>query len=165
MALIVKQVSSVLEINLLLRGGIRGGAILKNANLMFGFYGLVGETVTFQSPAMDITFVPGADPNGFLSFLEIKKQIEAGCPDVEVSLFDGRLMLKGKDAPLAISIGSEVAQPARAILGFDGAAGGYSSGAVYGAPSAESAPRLVSIIPSSAQDNYLVILETLDDSP
>ena len=157
MPLYARKVSTASELEFFLQGGIRGDEVLNNSTYVIGLYGLVGKTVTFQSPGGAVTFSQGAYKDGFLTFVEIKKQIETAIPTVLVSLCGMSIAIKGR-SNIPVSIGSSSAEEGRTLLGFDGGAGGYVSGKVYNAPGG-ALPRLISVVPSPAHDDFVVITE------
>lgn len=89
MSLRVYKFRSVDEMELHLRGGVVGGK-----KIMPGLYGLVGLTLIFAQPdAETCTFVAGARSDGFLTFAEIKSQIEGAIDDLTVTQKDSFLVL------------------------------------------------------------------------
>jgi hypothetical protein len=107
----------IFEVQAFLNGAIVGG------NVGGGVAGLVGQTLTFTSPAFAITFKPVSpapltrDPYTLL-FQDIKQQIEAGSTQILVQQVGGRILFieKAPASGVALSPNNE---PAKALLGFD----------------------------------------------
>lgn len=112
------------QLNHWLQGGVIGG-VLHTTEEGSGFYGLVGATLTFATPSDSVTFLAGSSSNGFLTFAEVKEQIETAVSGVLVTLINQRIAVIESIPANGISIGSASAESARGILGFNGAAGGY----------------------------------------
>jgi len=135
----IYKFQSIAEMELHLNGAIVGAQVGSA-----GLAGLVGLTATFTTPAGSVTFLPSTSGDSILPFGEIKAQIEAAVAGLNVSLIHGRLVIREAVPTNGVDIGSAVAEPARAYLGFDGAADGHVVGLVYGnAYVAPAAPFLV----------------------
>lgn len=160
MAFRVKKFSNISEFEWFLRGGIIGAVVNLSTGTPPGLWGLVGQTVTFTVPADSVTFVLGADPNGFLTPAEIKAQMEAAIAGIVVSFSRNRLSIIESTPTNGIDIGSAAAEPARGILGFNPSAGGHVIGKVInsfvgGAP--PTTPYLVQLV-SANNDSYTAII-------
>jgi hypothetical protein len=160
MALRVYKFMSIDTFEWFLRGGIIGGLLRMNSESAPGLFGLVGETATFTLPSASVTFVAGADPSGYLTFAEIKTQIEAAVAGIIVSLNNGRLHIIESTPTNGVDIGSAGAQLARAILGFNGSAGAHTKGRVINplvGHAAPTTPYLVQLV-SANNDSYTAVI-------
>ena len=134
MALLVRKVAELAEVNALLRGGLIGGIDLRKST-----YNLDGKTLIFTTPAVTVTF--DTNPEGAqqpLSLKQILTQINATVGLVGwANAIEGRLKFEDPNAAAGIAMGNGTAN---AILGFKD----KQEGTVYGAPGG-SAPALVSV--------------------
>jgi len=92
----VYKFADIQKLEQFLNGGLRAGADPRK-----GFSGLVGKTLIFTLPAaVTVTFTQGAEKFNFLTFPEVKAQIEAavGAPKV---LQDGDSMVFIESSPSA----------------------------------------------------------------
>jgi hypothetical protein len=100
-----------------LNGGITGCDVSK------GVGGLVGQTLTFTSPADSVTFVGPTLPGGserdptVLLFGDIKEQIEAAVPSLVVASNKGRIVLLEATPANGVAL-SDNDEAAKALLGF-----------------------------------------------
>lgn len=160
MALRIRKFRSIDEFEWFLRGGVIGAVLPLNTSSGPGLFGLVGQTVTFTSPAGAVTFVAGADPSGFLTILEIKTQIETAIAGIQVSFTNNRMTVVEILPANGIDIGSAAAEPARGILGFAPAAGAHVSCSVinpFTGHAASTVPYLVQVV-SSSNDSYTALI-------
>lgn len=106
MPLLVRKFAELSTVNNLLRGGIRGGRIIKQ-----GVYGLDGETLVFTSPAVTVTFattLPGEQQ--VLSRKEILDQINAVVGLVGWAKFvDNQLVIVDPAGAVAVVLSSGTA--------------------------------------------------------
>ena len=159
MALRVYKFTNIGDLEWFLRGGVAGGQLKMVPDTGPGLHGLIGETLTFTTPAGSVTFT-GTDPGGFLTFGQIKSQIEAAVAGITVSMVDNRIRIVETTPTNGIDIGSAGAEPARAILGFDGAAGGHSVGKVikpFVGHAAPTTPYLVELVHAN-NDSYIAVI-------
>jgi len=132
------------------------GAIRAGRDPRKGYYGLVGTTLVFSKPSpATVTFVPGSStPNDpyFLSFEDVKTQIEAALAAVKVYCDGPELVLIEAAPSSGVQITSGTALP---LLGFDQSG---VLGRVYNYPdgsSAATSPHWVSTFPIG---NHYVLL-------
>ena len=138
MTIKIEKYGSLEEVNHMLLGGIVGGQ-LPNSGLISG---LVGETITFTSPAGSHTFTQPSDAAaGLMRFKDIKSQLEGAIANLVVLLIDGKIGFKHGTAGSVASFGTD-AQPAKPLLGFK--SGVAVSGRFVNAPGG-SAPALVNM--------------------
>lgn len=110
--LVIKKFANVDEANHMLKGGIVGG------NAGGEFTGLVGNTITFTSPADSVTFTqPAGRTEGVMLFTDIKTQVEAQIPTIRAVIVNGKIgfVLATPNAAVTLASANE---PARAMLGF-----------------------------------------------
>lgn len=149
MALLVRKIGELDEVNALLRGGIFCGRSLLESPT----YGLDGKTLVFNSPGATVTFattLPG--PQQALTIKQIIDQINA-VPTLAgyASAFEGRLFIIDPAAATAVELDNT--GTANAILGFDPAG---VAGEIYNAPGG-APPALVDITPmQQVSGGYLV---------
>jgi hypothetical protein len=136
MALLVRKVGDLIELNVLLRGGIFSGREIKAA-----LYGLDGKTLVFTTPAATVTF--DTNPEGSqqsLSLQDIVEQINATVGLTGYAkAFKSRIQLQKPTGNAAVVLSGT--GTANALLGFGDST---VTGVVYAAPGG-SAPALVSI--------------------
>lgn len=109
----IEKYGTLEEANLKIQGGITGG--VKTSEL---FVGLVGNTVTFATPAGSCTFTqPTGRPAGLMHFIDVKTQLEAAINNLLVTSVDNKLCFKHETEDLAVSLAA-LDQPARAQLGL-----------------------------------------------
>jgi hypothetical protein len=147
-----KASKNIRDVELLLQGGVTGGAGLP----ALGIYGLDGLTLKFLSPSVT-TVTLDTNPEGaqqLLSPKEIKTQIEAAVATVRVSFIaDGntnRMSIVEVTPTSGVSL--DKTGTANAALGFTTAVN--TVGVKYGLA---AAPRLVQMLPTD--DGFLVITE------
>jgi hypothetical protein len=115
MALRIHKFATIEEAQLFLRGGISGKDVTK------GVYGLIGKTLTFTSPADNVTFTAHADTtrDGFLlTHKDIKTQIETAIPTLKVKQVCGRIAFEEATPSAGVAL-EDTATEAKNILGFD----------------------------------------------
>lgn len=113
--LITKKFEKLEEANFWCAGGIVGGADPGTQ-----IRGLVGQTVTFSSPAGSCTFTEAASGNaspGLLRFADIKSQLEAAVASLVVVAIGKKIGFKHVTPGTACAIAA-VSQGARAALGL-----------------------------------------------
>jgi len=123
----IYKFSDMIEAQYFLNGGIIG------VDVSQGIYGLVGQALTFSSPAVfTVNFVAavpnpaGRDPYKLL-LVDIKAQIEAANPDISVQSIGGRIVLIEKLPSLGVAFDGTV-QFSKTVLGLDN---GVTVGKVY----------------------------------
>ena len=100
--------------NLAIQGGLCGGVRVDQP-----FVGLVGQTITFATPAGTCTFTqPAGVPAGQMRFTDVKDQLETAIADLLVLCMDNKLCLKHKTAGSAVTLAA-LDEPARTQLGLD----------------------------------------------
>ena len=149
MALLVRKIADLQNVNRLLRGGIIGGRTIKS-----GLFRLDGTTLVFTTPSVTVTFVTSpASPEISLGLSEILTQINAALGAGFAKFFEGRLLVQNPTAVAPIVLASGTAL---AAFGFD--ANG-ATGVVYNEPGGV-APALVSIgLTSLSSSTYVVVTE------
>lgn len=134
MALLVRKIAELTELNTLLRGGLIAGNSLKGPT-----YDLDGKTLITTTPAATVTF--DTDPEGAQQPLTLKQIIDQINAVVGLvgfaSAYEGKLKLQNPTGASAVVIGNGTAN---SILGLKNG----QAGVVYGAPG-ETAPALVSV--------------------
>lgn len=129
----------IVEMQYFLNGAIKCSPFPKNHQGPSGFYGLIGKTLIFTSPAAGtVTFSAAADqadidPN-ILQLQDIKAQVQAVMTGVVVTTVNGRLTFVEATPTSGVAITS--AGTANSILGFDSA--NATVGKVYAAPGSAS---------------------------
>lgn len=125
--------------------------VVRTKKINAGLSGLVGKTLIFAQPtAVTVTFVAGADSQGFLTFAEIAAQLTAGVAQLTIGQREGALLLRSTNADgVSITGGT-----ARTALGFQ--ADGTTTGLVYNKPGGV-APDLISVY--YAEGCHVLVLE------
>lgn len=86
----IYKFSSISQAESFLNGGVVGSSIPSK----LVYENIVGKTLKFTSPSsVTVTFVAGAKPNGVLTFLEVKTQVEAAIVAVKVLNQSGKIVL------------------------------------------------------------------------
>jgi hypothetical protein len=149
--LVIRKLQGIDRVQMFLQGAIFGGT-----NITRGVNGLVGQTLTFGTPAGSCTFAAGADPNGVLRPLEIITQIMAvvALATLSVRLLDGKIVFIEKVPALGVALGGAV-QPAKAILGFE--LDSTLAGTFYNPPGGGS-PELVTMY-SDPSGAHIIVTE------
>jgi hypothetical protein len=147
MALLVRKVAELADVNTLLRGGVIAGN-----DLRAGAYGLDGKTLITSSPAAMVTF--DTNPEGAQQPLTLKAiidQINAVAGLVGYAkAYEGRLKLEHPSGTTKVTLGNGTAN---VLLGFKNG----ETGTIYAAPGG-SAPALVSVDSmQSTSGGYLVV--------
>ena len=114
----IHKFSDINEMQAFLNGGIIGKDVSK------GVWGLVGQTITFTSPAFVVTFAavspaPAERDPYRLYLLDIKAQVEAANSNILVQQFAGRILFIEKTPTNGVALAG-ADEPAKAALGFDG---------------------------------------------
>lgn len=100
--------------NLAIQGGLCGGVRTDQP-----FVGLVGEIVTFATPAGACTFTqPTGRVVGQMHFVDVKAQLEAAVANLRVFSIDNKLAFKHKTPGSAVTLAA-LSEPARRVLGLD----------------------------------------------
>lgn len=134
----IEKYGTLEEANLKIQGGITGGVPTSTP-----FAGLVGEEITFSSPAGTHTFTqPTEQPVGLMSFKDVKTQLEAAITNLKVLTIDNKLCFKHATAGSAVSLAA-LDEPARRILGLGN--NEAITGRVLNGPSG-STPRFVEFV-------------------
>jgi hypothetical protein len=146
MALLVRKFADLTEVNTLLRGGLIGGASLKN-----GAFGLDGKTLITTTPSATVTF--DTNPEGAQQSLTLKQIIDQINAVVGLvgfaTAYEGRLRLVDPATATAVLVGNGTANAALGLR--DGQAG-----VMYAAPG-NTAPALVSVeVLQNVGSGYLV---------
>lgn len=149
MALKVHKFRDIVEMELVLRGGIIGAE-----GVAQGIVGLVGETLTFTTPAGAVTFADAGRANGALLLTDIKTQVEddLGDSNIRVLTVGGRIAFVHPSGTSAIVLGSND-EKAKALLGFKKNAA--VTGKVYGT-AIDTPPAFVTF--NSTTDNTYVVI-------
>lgn len=107
---------SLEEANHMVAGGLVGAA------LPIPFVsGLVGQAITFTTPAGSHTFTQvSGEPSGMISYGAIKSQLEANITNLRVKLIGGKIAFSHATAGQVVVI-ANADQASKAVLGFDNA--------------------------------------------
>jgi hypothetical protein len=140
----IEKYGTLEEANLKMQGGITGGVSTTSP-----FLNLVGETVTFATPAGACTFTQPSDAVvGQLRFKDVKAQLEAAVADLIVVSVDNKLCFKHETDGSFVSLATaSPVEPGRAVLGLgqgEAIAGRYLNG-----PSSTDLPRFVEFVTES----------------
>jgi hypothetical protein len=139
--IVIKKFSTIDEANSWMKGSINGGAPPSG-----NFVGLVGQTVTFTSPAGSCTFTqPTTTPTGMMKFADVKLQLETAISGLKVDCEGSKLTFYLSSGSAACSMGA-VAEGGRAPLGLPN--NQAVAGVLMGVPGG-AAPALVSIVPEA----------------
>lgn len=150
MPLNFRKFSLVDDVALFLKGHIIGGVDLaRNPNALY----LHGKTLVFLAPSATVTFAATpANAQVSLTLQQLKTQIESGAAGVTVRVNRGRL-------EMFLTAGGTVTLDntgtANSLLGFDTVVD--TTATPYAAPG-EAAPALVSIVPDTSSNAYLVVV-------
>ena len=162
MALIkINKFTTIDELQYFLAGGIFGSSagVQPRPGGGPGIPNIVGKTLTFLAPAGTVTFVAGANPNGFLTLKEIKAQLEAAIPTLVLrpTFEGGRLGIIQATPTTGVTLKGDgtVATNANVFLGFDSS--NDTVGKVYGSPYAGPAVVPYFIQSYSSNDNTHVV--------
>ena len=150
MALRLRSFQNLPEIDLFIRGGIRGGRALVKA-----IYNLHGKTLIFTTPSVTVTF---SDPTGEgLGPATVVAQIKAAAASLSPTLLDNCLSVE-EVSPSAGVVLSKTGT-ANTLLGFSyDTSGVAATGVVLAAPGG-TAPALVSIGRKATGDGYVVVVD------
>ena len=167
MALQLRKYSNLKLVELILQGGIIGGAdIVREASKTATLVGsspqvtaqsglfLHGKTLVFNAPSATVTFaatpanvqVPMTLPT---AIAQIHTQTSNA---VKVQLIDGKLAIVDSDASAAVDL--DETGTANSIFGFDST--GDTVGTLYNAPGG-GAPELVEVMNTLNENTYLVV--------
>lgn len=153
MALRIRKIAELEEVNSFIRGGIIGGRDIRR-----GVYGLDGLTLIFTSPAATVTFATTpASPQIALSATEILTQINAVGALTGWARCDsaGKLVIEdplGATAAVLADTGT-----ANTLFGFND--DDPTTGVVYGAPGA-GAPEVVSLsMDAQGSGTYILLTD------
>lgn len=109
----IEKYGTLAEANLKIQGGLATG--IKTTD---PFVGLVGETITFTSPAGSCTFTqPTGRVEGQMHFVDVKSQLETALSDLVVASVDNKLTFRHATAGSIVSLGV-LDEPARVVLGL-----------------------------------------------
>jgi len=152
MALYVRKIADIQNVNARLRGGISAGK-----DLRMGLYGLHGLTLVFTAPVATVTFTtPGASNQEALSLKQILTQINAVVGLVGWATIDHQRRLVIVDPTGAVGVVLDATSTAAASLGFDEDG---QAGMVYAVPGG-AAPALVNLSASPENSTtYLLITD------
>lgn len=151
MALRVRKVAELEEVNTFIRGGIIGGKDIRR-----GVFGLDGLTLIFTSPAATVTFATTPPSSQIaLSAAEILAQINAVGALTDYGRLDsaGRLVIEDPNGATAVVLSDT--GTANALLGFD--ASDDTTGVVYGTPGS-GAPEIVSVSMDAQGSGTFILL-------
>lgn len=145
------------ECNMFLAGAIFGGDMSRQAEGIgvLGFRGIVGKVLQFTSPVGTCTFVAGASPDGFLTFKEVKTQLEAAVAGLLVLQFGGKICFIQSTPTTGTVLKGGVANNCNAAFGFS--APNNSTGIVYGSPYGDTPTPPYWMTGYSVNDNMHVI--------
>lgn len=153
MSFTIYKTRDINELDLFVNGGILGADTSK------GFRGLIGTTLTFDTPPFAVTFtepvVTDRDPNVML-FTDIKTQIEAADPNILVKQIGGRIALVEKVPTDGVQL-DVAATNAKTILGFSGSK--VSGGRVLRQMFAPNPPRIETIYQTNDGTHVVVVWE------
>lgn len=111
--MVIEKYGTLEAANLSMRGGIATG--IKTTD---PFVGLVGQTITFATPAGACTFTqPTGRVSGQMHFVEVKAQLEAAVANLVVSSVDNKITFSHATPGSIVSLGV-LNEPARAALGL-----------------------------------------------
>jgi hypothetical protein len=117
MALQILRFRTMEEANYVLRGGIIGGQ-LPQFRRAIGYLNLVGNTITFTTPAGSHEFTQVAtEVVGTISFAAVKTQLEANITNLLVDAVDGKIGFRHATLGTNVNIAS-ADEPTRIELGF-----------------------------------------------
>lgn len=146
MALSLKKMGGLEDVNVFMRGGHVGGKDLRR-----GVFGLHGKTLIFTTPAGTVTFAtPNASLQEALTATQIVAQINAVHAGMAKTDQKGRLVLE-KDPPVGIA--ATALSTALPLLGFGDSA---LAGTVYNPPG--TPPSVESITPAHTTDGVFYLL-------
>lgn len=120
MALRIKKFQNIAEANFVLQGGLIVGQLpaTRAGRGNVGYLGLIGESLTFTSPADDHTFTqPAGGTAGILTFQDVVTQLEAGVVGLLVEKVGDRMGFRHSTPGTLITLAA-ADEPARAILGL-----------------------------------------------
>jgi hypothetical protein len=138
----IEKYGTLEEANLKIQGGITGGVKTSDP-----FIGLVGNTVTFTSPAGSCTFTQPTDAVvGQLLFKHVKAQLEAAIALLEVVSIDNKLSFRHATNGSAVTLGA-ADEPARVRLGLGN--GSAIEGRCLNGPSSASLPKFIEFVTES----------------
>lgn len=148
MALLIRQLDSIEDINVFLRGGIQG-----RVKLGKDLFDLNGKTLIFTGPAVTVTFATTpAAAQVPLSVSAMLGQLNTQLTGNYVArIVRGRLVVVDSTGALATVLANT--GTANAALGF--VTDVATTGVVY-APASGAAPRLISIDPLATSAAYLI---------
>jgi hypothetical protein len=135
----IEKYGTLEEANLKMQGGLTGGVRTSEP-----FAGLVGNTVTFATPAGSCTFTqPAGQPMGLMHYVDVKSQLEAAISNLLVNSTDNKLCFEHKTDGQAVSLAA-LDEPARAKLGLGN--GEAIAGRCLNGPSSTDLPRFVEFV-------------------
>ena len=138
----IEKYGTLEEANLKIQGGITGGVPTSQP-----FVGLVGQTITFATPAGACTFTqPTGKVVGQLTFQDVKAQLEAAVANLQVSAVDNKISFTHKTNGQAVSLAA-LNESARAVLGLGN--GEAIAGRCLNGPGSASLPRFVEFVTES----------------
>jgi hypothetical protein len=139
----IEKYGTLEEANLKIQGGITGGVLTSQP-----FVGLVGETITFATPAGSCTFTQPSGVAGVLTFKDVKSQLEAAITNLLVSSVDNKLCFEhALDGSYVSLAAATPVEPARAVLGLG--QGEAITGRCLNGPSSTDLPRFVEFVTES----------------
>lgn len=135
----IEKYGTLGEANLRMQGGITGGVKTSDP-----FTGLVGQTITFATPAGSCTFTqPAGQPVGLMSYVDVKAQLEDAITNLRVTSTDNKLCFNHAVAEQLVSLAA-LDEPARARLGLGN--GEAITGRCLHGPSSTDLPRFVGFV-------------------
>lgn len=109
----IEKYGTLEEANLKMQGGISTGVPTSSL-----FPDLVGNTITFSSPAGSCTFTqPAGQLPGLMSFADVKTQLETAIANLKVLTVSNKLCFRHATAGQVVSLAA-LDEPARLALGL-----------------------------------------------
>lgn len=155
MALRIREFQNAHDLELFLRGGIRGGKkIVDRSGLVQNLH---GKTLVFNTPAGTVTFDESAGAAGIgggLTYKEVVAQIRAVHSGLEASFRDGVLNLVETTPTSGVNL--DATGTANTYFGFSNATDNAASVVdVKGG----TAPTLESLAPKANNDGYVAVID------
>lgn len=134
------------------------GGVICGVDVSQGIYGLVGNTLTFTRPAFSVTFTPVAGRiDGILYAPEIRSQIVAADPNVDVLVRGNKLIFIEKTPTFGVALDPAASQVTKTALGLP--VTGSCEGRIVKQMGSPAPPRLEHIQQTRDGSYHLLIWE------